>query len=34
VTLGFGLLVIVGLAVAAVSLGLPDRVVRRPEPAT
>jgi hypothetical protein len=34
VTLGFGLLVLVGLAVAAVSLGLPDRVVRRPEPAT
>ena len=33
VTLGFGLLVLVGLAVAAVSLGLPDRVVRRPEPA-
>ena len=34
VTLGFGLLVLVGLAVAAVSLGLPDRVVRRPAPAT
>jgi predicted MFS family arabinose efflux permease len=34
VTIGFGLLVLVGLAVAAVSLGLPDRVVRRPEPAT
>ncbi len=32
VTLGFGLLVLVGLGVVAVSFGLPDGVVRRVEP--
>ena len=31
VTLGFGLLVLVGVAVVAVSFGLPDRVTRRAE---
>ena len=29
VTLGFGLLAIVGVAIVAVSFGLPDRPIRR-----